>query len=135
MNTDSISFDVGTNFDYKLFDIIEQYDPKHSITSIYGKLRYDGLPGGRAAAIVPNLTFDEFAAYVAECTKRGIQFNYLINPIGLDQNELDPVEGKKLRDFIGWDNDSETLQRPHTLRHRFPRSSFVLHCGQSRKQF
>ena len=100
MNKDTISFDVGTNFDYKLFDVIEQFDPKHSITSIYGKLRYDGLPGGRAAAIVPNLTFDEFAAYVAECKKRDIQFNYLINPIGLDQNELDPVEGKKLRDFI-----------------------------------
>ncbi len=97
---DSISFDVGTNFDYKLFDIIEQFDPKHSITSLYGKLRYDGLPGGRAAAIVPNLTFDEFAAYVAECRKRDLDFNYLINPIGLDQNELDPVEGKKLRDFI-----------------------------------
>ena len=100
MNKDTISFDVGTNFDYKLFDIVEQFDPKHSITSFYGKLRYDGLPGGRAAAIVPNLTFDELAAYVAECKKRDIQFNYLINPIGLDQNELDPVEGKKLRDFI-----------------------------------
>lgn len=100
MNKDTISFDVGTNFDYKLFDIVEQSDPKHSITSFYGKLRYDGLPGGRAAAIVPNLTFDEFAAYVAECNKCDIQFNYLINPIGLDQNELDPVEGKKLRDFI-----------------------------------
>jgi len=100
LNKDTLSFDVGTNFDYKLFDIVEQCDPKHSITSFYGKLRYDGLPGGRAAAIVPNLTFDEFAAYVAECNKRDIQFNYLINPIGLDQNELDPVEGKKLRDFI-----------------------------------
>ena len=42
---------------------------------------------------------------------------------------------KKLKNFIGWDNDSETLQRPHTLRHSVPRSSFVLHCGQSRKQF
>lgn len=30
-----------------------------------------------------------------------------------DSEALDS-DSKKLRDFIGWDNDSETLQRPHT---------------------
>lgn len=39
------------------------------------------------------------------------------------------------RDFTGWDNDSETLQRLHTLRHSVPKISEILHCGHSRKQF
>ena len=100
MNSDSISFDVGTNFDYELFDTIDKFDTKHSITSLYGKLKHDGLPGGRTASIVPDFTMDQLAEYVAECKKRDITFNYLINPLSLDQNEIDPVVGKKIRDFI-----------------------------------
>lgn len=42
---------------------------------------------------------------------------------------------KKLRDFIGWDNDSETLQGTHTLRHSVPKSAEISHSGHSRKQF
>ncbi|MBR0484129.1 MAG: hypothetical protein IJJ69_05015 [Oscillospiraceae bacterium] len=100
MNQDFISFDVGTNFDYKLFDAIDQYDTKHSITNLYGKLKNDGMPGGRAASIIPDFTMDEFEAYLKECKKRNLSFNYLINPLSLDQNEYDPVVGKKMRDFI-----------------------------------
>ncbi len=100
MNTDSISFDLGCNFDYKLFDFVDQYDKKHAITSFFGKLKHDGLPGGRTASIIPDFTLDELSDYVKECQKRDITFNYLINPLSMDQNELDPVVGKKIRDFI-----------------------------------
>ena len=100
MNTDSISFDVGCNFDYKLFDIIEQADKKHSITSLYGKLKHDGLPGGRTASIVPDFTMDQLKDYVDECKRHDITFNYLINPLSMDQNEVDPVVGKQIREFI-----------------------------------
>ncbi|MBQ8182075.1 MAG: hypothetical protein IJ010_08935 [Ruminococcus sp.] len=100
MNTDSISFDLGCNFDYKLFDFVDQYDKKHSITSFFGKLKHDGLPGGRTASTIPDFTLDQFADYVKECQKRDITFNYLINPLSMDQNELDPVVGKKIRTFI-----------------------------------
>jgi len=100
VNTDSISFDVGCNFDYKLFDIIEQADKKHSITSLYGKLKHDGLPGGRTASIVPDFTMDQLKDYVDECKKHDITFNYLINPLSMDQNEVDPVVGKQIREFI-----------------------------------
>lgn len=100
MNKDAISFDVGTNFDYRLFDVIDKYDQNHSITYMYGKLRRDGLPGGRSAAIIPELSFDEFEKYVNECKKRDITFNYLINPLALDQDMYDPEVGKKIRDFI-----------------------------------
>ena len=100
MNTDSISFDLGCNFDYKLFDFVDQYDKKHAITSFFGKLKHDGLPGGRTASIIPDFTFDELSDYVKECQKRDITFNYLINPLSMDQNEIDPFVGKKIREFI-----------------------------------
>ncbi|MCR5600713.1 MAG: hypothetical protein K6G33_08240 [Ruminococcus sp.] len=100
MNQDSISFDLGCNFDYKLFDFVDEYDKKHSITSFFGKLKHDGLPGGRTASIVPDFTMDQFADYIKECKKRNITFNYLINPLSMDQNEVDPVVGKQIRDFI-----------------------------------
>ena len=91
MNQDSISFDLGCNFDYKLFDFVDQYDKKHAITSFFGKLKRDGLPGGRTASIIPDFTLDQLADYVNECKKRDITFNYLINPLSMDQNEIDPV--------------------------------------------
>ena len=100
MNSDSISFDLGCNFDYKLFDYVDQYDKKHAITSFFGKLKHDGLPGGRTASIIPDFTLDELAKYVQECNKRDITFNYLINPLSMDQNEIDPVVGKKIREFL-----------------------------------
>ena len=100
MNQDSISFDLGCNFDYKLFDVVDQYDKKHAITSFFGKLKYDGLPGGRTASIIPDFSLDQLADYVKECQKRNITFNYLINPLSMDQNEIDPVMGKKIREFI-----------------------------------
>ena len=100
MNSDSISFDLGCNFDYKLFDFVDQYDKKHAITSFFGKLKFDGLPGGRTASIIPDFTLDELSQYVQECRKRDITFNYLINPLSMDQNDLDPVMGKKIRGFI-----------------------------------
>lgn len=100
MNQDSISFDLGCNFDYKLFDFVDQYDKKHAITSFFGKLKHDGLPGGRTASIVPDFSLDQLADYVKECQKRDITFNYLINPLSMDQNEIDPEVGKQIRDFI-----------------------------------
>lgn len=127
MNQDTICFDLGTNFDYRLFDIIDQYDKKHSITNLYGKLRYDGLPGGRSAAIIPPMTMDELEKYVGECKKRDLEFNYLINPLSLDQNVIDPEVGKQMRDFIHNIYDmgirAITLNSPamiHYVRNTFP---------------
>ena len=127
MNQDSISFDLGTNFDPRLFEVIDQYDKKHSITSVFGKLRRDGLPGGRAAATIPDFGMDELEKYIQECKKRDIEFNYLINPLALDQNMLDPEVGKNIRDFIHTIYDigirAITLNSPaliHYVRKQFP---------------
>lgn len=95
-----VKYDVGTNFDYKLFDIIRENDKDHRIKNVYGKLKNDGLQGGRSTSIIPYLTIDEFAAYVQACKDNDLTFNYLINPLCMDQNELDPDKGKEMRDFI-----------------------------------
>ncbi len=127
MNQDIISFDVGTNFDYRIFDIIKKYDKKHSITNLYGKLRRDGLPGGRTAAIVPDFSMDQFKDYLKECQKNNLTFNYLINPLSLDQNMLDPTVGKQIREFIHTLYDigvrAVTLNSPaliHYVKKNFP---------------
>ena len=95
-----VKYDVGTNFDYKLFDIIKENDKDHRIKNVYGKLKNDGLQGGRSTSIIPELTMDQFADYVKACKENDLSFNYLINPLCMDQNELDPDKGKAMRDFI-----------------------------------
>lgn len=99
-NLDSIAFDVGTNFDYKIFDIIKDADKKHSIRSLYGKLKNDGLPGGRAASTIPDFSMDQLADFVAECKENDLTFNYLINPLSLDQMEIDPIIVNKIHTFL-----------------------------------
>ena len=47
-----VKYDVATNFDNKIFDIIKEHDKDHRIKNLYGKLGNDGLPGGRTTAMV-----------------------------------------------------------------------------------
>ncbi|MDD6082367.1 MAG: hypothetical protein PUB89_05895 [Oscillospiraceae bacterium] len=95
-----VKYDVATNFDNKIFDIIKEHDKDHRIKNLYGKLGNDGLPGGRTTAMVANLSTDQFADYVKKCNENNITFNYLINPLCMGQDELDPDKGKQIRDFI-----------------------------------
>ena len=100
MAKDIISFDVGTNFDYKLFDIIREQDKNHNIRSLFGKLKHDGMPGGRNSSVIPEFSMDQFADYLKECQKNDLTFNYLINPLSLDDHDTDPFVGKQIHDFI-----------------------------------
>ncbi|WP_044975415.1 hypothetical protein [Ruminococcus sp. HUN007] len=95
-----VKYDVGTNFDNKLFDIIKECDKDHRIKNLYGKLKQDGLPGGRATSIIPELSDDQFVQYIKDCNSLGITFNYLINPLCMGQAEYDPVEGKNIRNTL-----------------------------------
>ena len=92
-----VKYDVGTNFDYKLFDIVKECDKDHRIKNFYGKLKQDGLPGGRATSIIPELSDNDFVKYIKDCNDLGITFNYLINPLCMGQSEYDPVVGNNIR--------------------------------------
>ena len=97
---DYLKYDVGTNFDLKIFDIIKEADTKKRIKNIYGKLKEDGLPGGRASATIADMTDQQFVDYIRLCNENGLTFNYLINPLCMGQSELDPDEGAKIRSTI-----------------------------------
>lgn len=96
----SVNYDVGTNFDSKIFDIIKECDTEKRIKNIYGKLRNDGLPGGRASSTIAPLSEQEFSDYIKACNANGLTFNYLINPLCMGQSELDPDEGSAIRNTI-----------------------------------
>lgn len=96
----TVRYDVGTNFDLRIFDIIKEADTEKRIKNIYGKLKHDGLPGGRASATIAELTDQQFADYIRLCNENGLTFNYLINPLCMGQSELDPDEGAKIRSTI-----------------------------------
>ena len=93
----TITFDVGTNFDYEIINVIKENDTEHRVKTLYGKLKNDGLPGGRASSVIADFTMDQLGEYVAECKKNGLSFNYLINPLCMGQRELDPKESGELR--------------------------------------
>ena len=95
-----VKYDVGTNFDNRIFDIIKECDTEHRIKNLYGKLKQDGLPGGRATSIISDLSDDQFVQYIKDCNNLGITFNYLINPLCMGQSEYDPVVGKNIRETI-----------------------------------
>ena len=95
-----VKYDVGTNFDNRIFDIIKECDTEHRIKNLYGKLKQDGLPGGRATSIISDLSDDQFVQYIKDCNNLGITFNYLINPLCMGQSEYDPVAGKNIRETI-----------------------------------
>lgn len=100
MSENFLTYDVGTNFDYRIFDIIKENDKQHKIKNLYGKMKNDGLPGGRNNAMIPDMSMDEFAKFIQTCKANGITFNYLINPMCLGQDELDPDQSKKIHEFI-----------------------------------
>lgn len=95
-----ITFDVGTNFDDALFKVVKEKDKEHRIKTFYGKLKNDGLPGGRASSMIPDFTMDQLEEYVKKCHDNGITFNYLINPLCMGQMETDPKQAPVLRKII-----------------------------------
>ena len=80
MKSRHISFDVGTNFDYELFDIIRENDKEHLIHNLYGKIKSDGLPGGRATSIIQDFSMNQLCDYVKECKKNKLTFNLNYSP-------------------------------------------------------
>ncbi|MDD5287308.1 MAG: U32 family peptidase [Desulfuromonadaceae bacterium] len=74
---------VATNFNSDFLDAIEGYP----VTELFGKLPSDSLGGGRASFMLSPLTVGQFKDHVRAAAKRGIGFNYLINPACMDNRE------------------------------------------------
>jgi len=82
---------VATNWDLTLLEGLAEIP---EVTSIYAKLPFDVVGGGRAGTVIPSVDWDFAANYIDIAHQRGLAFCYLLNApcLGnLEQTE----EGKK----------------------------------------
>ena len=79
-----MKFSVATNFRPDLLDALQGYP----VAELFGKLPSDSVGGGRASFMLSPLSTREFRAHVQGAARKGIGFNYLINPACLDNREF-----------------------------------------------
>lgn len=122
-----IKYDVGTNFDPQLIDVINTYNQDKKFVSVFGKFRSDLVGGGRASMILPDPNLKELKTYIEKCKKHEIKFNYLLNPICMANKELMRSFHKKFLRFvqklIDIGVDGITLNSPYLcelIKKRFP---------------
>ena len=67
---------LPTNWDMELIDGVSQIP---EVTSLYGKLPFDLVGGGRAGSVLPAVRWDRAAAHIRAVRDRGLSFCYLLN--------------------------------------------------------
>lgn len=77
-------FSVATNFEPDLLPALEDYP----VTELFGKLPSDSVGGGRASFMLAPTGRAQFKAHVQDAARRGIGFNYLVNPACMDNREF-----------------------------------------------
>ena len=78
-----MKFSVATNFKPDLVEALAEYP----VTELFGKLPSDTVGGGRASFMLANLSHREFREHVQQAARKGIGFNYLLNPACMDNRE------------------------------------------------
>ena len=123
-----LTFDVGTNFDKNLINVIAENNKNNQFSSVFGKLKTDFLDGGRSSAFLPDITMEELRDYIELCHKNKLEFNYLINAMCMENKELEAdshfkiIELLKELDKIGV--DAITITSPYLcelIKTQFPR--------------
>lgn len=100
-NQFKMPFSIATNFDPKLIEVIKEHNQDHSFTSVFGKLRSDIVGGGRASMVLPELSIKELKNYIDLCHRNNLEFNYLLNPMCLENKELEIRSHKRIVKYIG----------------------------------
>ncbi|HEY9061406.1 MAG TPA: U32 family peptidase [Pseudobacteroides sp.] len=126
-NNFSMPYSLGCNFDPKLIEVISKIDKGKSIKSVFGKMRSDLLGGGRASMVLPDISIRELKEYIELCHSKGLKFNYLLNPMCMENKEFSPRYHKKIISYI--DNlvsigiDAVTVNSPYLcelIKKRYP---------------
>lgn len=73
---------------------------KHEVVSLIGKLKYDCVGGGRPSSILVDVGMDYIENYNKKCKEKGIEFNYLLNPLCLAGKDVNSKEHIKIICFI-----------------------------------
>ena len=89
---------VAANWDIELLDGLAQIP---EVTSVYAKLPYDLVGGGRAGSVLPAVDIETAAAYIQAAHKRGLSFTYLLNAPCLGNLEQTREGKERLLAFIG----------------------------------
>jgi collagenase-like PrtC family protease len=88
---------VAANWDMELLEGLARIP---EVTSIYAKLPFDLMGGGRAGIVVPSVDWDRAEAYIRAAHRHGLSFCYLINAPCLGNLEQTPEGKKQLLAFI-----------------------------------
>ncbi len=89
---------VASNWDMELLDGLADIP---EVTSIYAKLPFDVVGGGRAGVVLPTVDWDSATAHVHAAQQRGLSFCYLINAPCLGNLEQTQEGKKQILTFIG----------------------------------
>ncbi|WP_129128046.1 U32 family peptidase [Geomonas oryzae] len=93
-----MKFSVATNFEPDLLPALEGFP----VAELFGKLASDSIGGGRASFMLAPLGRDRFRAHVEDAARRGIGFNYLLNPACLDNREFTRKGQKDLERLLAF---------------------------------
>lgn len=88
---------VAANWDMELLEGLENIP---EVTSIYAKLPFDIVGGGRAGIVVPSVDWDSAKAYIRASHDRGLSFCYLLNAPCLGNLEQTQEGKQQILTFI-----------------------------------
>ncbi len=94
----TVRFSVATNFDDELLRALKGYP----VVEVFGKLPRDSVGGGRASYMLAPVSRRTLKRHVAEARKRGIRFNYLLNPACLGNREFRRWGQRRIETLLGW---------------------------------
>ncbi|CAL7867291.1 Peptidase U32 [Fusobacterium necrophorum subsp. funduliforme] len=131
--SDRIKFTIGTNFDKNLISNISMIDRNKDFISVFGKLKSDFLGGGRASNVLPEISFNELKEYIDLCHKNNLKFNYLINPMCMENLELETNTHYKIIEYIdslvSIGIDAVTINSPYLcemIKSRYPNLTITI---------
>lgn len=89
---------VAANWDLELLEGLGEIP---EVTSIYAKLPFDVVGGGRAGVVIPSVDWDFAASYINTARQQGLSFCYLINAPCLGNLEQTEEGQKQILSLIG----------------------------------
>jgi collagenase-like PrtC family protease len=108
-------FSVATNFDPDLPYLLSPL----GAVDVFGKLPKDAIGGGRASYMLAPTSRRMLEDHVRLCHGSGLQFNYLINPACMGNEEFTRRGQKRITSLLDWLHDigvdSLTVSIPYIL--------------------
>ena len=93
-----MKFNVPTNWQSDLLPSFKHFD----IAQVYGKLQEDFVGGGRPSFMLPYVSRKKAGEHIALVKSLGLNFNYLLNSIYMDNDEFTKSGQRRLRRLLDW---------------------------------